>query len=198
MKGKFSPLMIAPPVLFALLALAFYLGMQRPNPDELPSAFLNKPAPPVTDAALPGYDGLGEGGLTEGEVTLVNFWASWCPPCRAEHPTLERLSAEGIRIVGINFGDREADAKRFLAQEGNPFSAIPFDPERPTVTSGIRLGSPAGTTRGFGVAEFQEIGRLIVEVLDGLVASPEDNGMAEARVRQKVQALCAQFPVYQS
>ena len=60
------------------------------------------------------------------------------------------------------------------------------------------MGSPAGTTRGFGIAEFQEIGRLIVEVLDGLVASPEDNGMAEARVRQKVQALCAQFPVYQS
>jgi glycine hydroxymethyltransferase len=65
------------------------------------------------------------------------------------------------------------------------------------VTSGIRLGSPAGTTRGFGVAEFQEIGRLIVDVLDGLVASPEDNSMAEARVRQKVHALCTQFPVYQ-
>ncbi len=76
-------------------------------------------------------------------------------------------------------------------------NGIPFDPERPMVTSGIRLGSPAGTTRGFGVAEFQEIGRLIVDVLNGLVASPEDNSMAEARVRQKVQALCAQFPVYQ-
>ncbi len=77
-------------------------------------------------------------------------------------------------------------------------NGIPFDPERPMVTSGIRLGSPAGTTRGFGIAEFQEIGRLIVDVLDGLVASPDDNAMAEARVQQKIQALCAQFPVYRS
>jgi glycine hydroxymethyltransferase len=75
-------------------------------------------------------------------------------------------------------------------------NAIPFDPERPTVTSGIRLGSPAGTTRGFGVAEFREVGRLIVEVLDGLVGQPEDNHATEARVRRQVEALCARFPIY--
>jgi glycine hydroxymethyltransferase len=75
-------------------------------------------------------------------------------------------------------------------------NGIPFDPEKPTVTSGIRLGSPAATTRGFGVAEFQETGRLIVEVLDGLAASPDDNCAVEDRVRQQVEALCARFPVY--
>jgi len=75
-------------------------------------------------------------------------------------------------------------------------NAIPFDPEKPTVTSGIRLGSPAGTTRGFGVAEFQEIGRMIVEVLDGLAASSDDDGATEARIRERVGALCARFPAY--
>jgi glycine hydroxymethyltransferase len=75
-------------------------------------------------------------------------------------------------------------------------NGIPFDPEKPTVTSGIRLGSPAATTRGFGIAEFQETGRLIVEVLDGLAASPDDNRAVEARVRAQVEQLCAAFPVY--
>jgi glycine hydroxymethyltransferase len=75
-------------------------------------------------------------------------------------------------------------------------NGIPFDPEKPTVTSGIRLGSPAATTRGFGVAEFQETGRLIVEVLDGLAANPDDNRAVEQRVRAEVERLCAKFPVY--
>jgi glycine hydroxymethyltransferase len=77
-------------------------------------------------------------------------------------------------------------------------NGIPFDPEKPTVTSGIRLGSPAATTRGFGVAEFQETGRLIVEVLDGLALNPEDNRAVEDRVRAEVARLCARFPVYGS
>jgi glycine hydroxymethyltransferase len=75
-------------------------------------------------------------------------------------------------------------------------NGIPFDPEKPTVTSGIRLGSPAATTRGFGIAEFQQTGRLIVEVLDGLAANPDDNRTVEDRVRAQVDRLCAAFPVY--
>jgi glycine hydroxymethyltransferase len=75
-------------------------------------------------------------------------------------------------------------------------NGIPFDPEKPTVTSGIRLGSPAATTRGFGIDEFQQTGRLIVEVLDGLVAQPDDNRAAETAVRAQVEALCARFPIY--
>ena len=75
-------------------------------------------------------------------------------------------------------------------------NGIPFDPEKPTVTSGIRLGSPAATTRGFGTPEFQETGRMIVEVLDGLAAHPDDNHVVEHRVRAEVERLCARFPVY--
>ena len=77
-------------------------------------------------------------------------------------------------------------------------NGVPFDPEKPTVTSGVRLGTPAGTTRGFGAMEFREVGELIVEVLDGLAASPDDNSACEATVRARVEALCARFPVYGS
>ncbi|HKD46532.1 MAG TPA: serine hydroxymethyltransferase [Rhizomicrobium sp.] len=77
-------------------------------------------------------------------------------------------------------------------------NAIPFDPERPFVTSGIRLGTPAGTTRGFGPAEFREIGKLIVEVVDGLADKNHENGDAEveAGVRARVADLCRRFPIY--
>lgn len=76
-------------------------------------------------------------------------------------------------------------------------NGIPFDPEKPMVTSGIRLGSPAGTTRGFGVAEFQEIGRLISEVLEGLAKNGEENnGAVEEAVKAKATALCERFPIY--
>ena len=76
-------------------------------------------------------------------------------------------------------------------------NGIPFDPEKPTVTSGVRLGTPAGTTRGFGEDEVRQIGRWIVEVVDGLAANGEEgNGAVEAAVKAKVEALCHSFPIY--
>ena len=75
-------------------------------------------------------------------------------------------------------------------------NGIPFDPEKPMVTSGIRLGTPAATTRGFGEAEFREVGKLIVEVLDGLAANRDDNSAIENSVHARVKALCARFPLY--
>ncbi|NVO24181.1 serine hydroxymethyltransferase [Donghicola sp. C2-DW-16] len=76
-------------------------------------------------------------------------------------------------------------------------NGVPFDDEKPTITSGIRLGSPAGTTRGFGEEEFRQIGKWIIEVVDGLAANGEDdNDAVEAKVREEVAALCARFPLY--
>jgi glycine hydroxymethyltransferase len=75
-------------------------------------------------------------------------------------------------------------------------NGIPFDPEKPTITSGIRLGSPAATTRGLGEGEFRQLGEMIAEVLDGLAANGEDNNAVEAAARRKVSALCGRFPVY--
>jgi glycine hydroxymethyltransferase len=75
-------------------------------------------------------------------------------------------------------------------------NGVPFDEAPPTVTSGVRLGTPAGTTRGFGPAEFRRIGQLIAEVVDGLAVNGDDNAAVEAKVRQEVLALCARFPIY--
>ncbi|MBI3453921.1 MAG: serine hydroxymethyltransferase, partial [Rhodospirillales bacterium] len=75
-------------------------------------------------------------------------------------------------------------------------NGIPFDPEKPTVTSGVRLGTPAATTRGFGVVEFRQVGEMIGEVLTGLRANPDDNGRVEKEIAGRVRELCARFPIY--
>ncbi len=76
-------------------------------------------------------------------------------------------------------------------------NGVPFDPEKPMITSGIRLGSPAGTTRGFGVAEFQQIGNMIIEVLDGVAAKGEGGDAAvEAKVKERALELCRSYPIY--
>jgi len=75
-------------------------------------------------------------------------------------------------------------------------NGIPFDPQKPTITSGVRLGSPAATTRGFGAPEFRQIGEMIVEVLDGLASGLNDNSSVEKAVRGRVSELCSRFPIY--
>lgn len=75
-------------------------------------------------------------------------------------------------------------------------NGIPFDPEKPMVTSGVRLGTPAGTTRGFGADEFRYVGELICEVLDAMAANPDDTAAVEAKVRAQAEELCLKFPIY--
>jgi len=75
-------------------------------------------------------------------------------------------------------------------------NGVPFDPEKPMVTSGVRLGTPAATSRGFGVAEFTEVGNMIGDVLDGLAANPDDNSKVEGEVHARVLELCGKFPIY--
>jgi glycine hydroxymethyltransferase len=96
------------------------------------------------------------------------------------------------RLTG-NIVEKSLDRARITCNK----NGVPFDPEKPTITSGVRLGSPAGTTRGFGPAEFREIGDLIAEVLDGLAAhGPDGNAKIEQAVAAKVAALCGRFPIY--
>lgn len=117
-----KPLLLLPPLVFAGLAALFWFGMQRTDPDALPTAFAGKPAPAV--AATPLGDGPvpTDAALRDQGLTLVNFWASWCAPCRQEHPVLERLAGEGVRIVGINYKDQPANALGFLKELGDPYA----------------------------------------------------------------------------
>ncbi|MBT3907420.1 MAG: serine hydroxymethyltransferase [Rhodospirillaceae bacterium] len=100
-----------------------------------------------------------------------------------------------LRPKGLTGRDAEQSLER--ASMTCNKNGIPFDPEKPMVTSGIRLGTPAATTRGFGPAEFQRVGELISEVLDGLADNPEDNSAAENAAKAKVAELCSSFPIYQ-
>ena len=75
-------------------------------------------------------------------------------------------------------------------------NAVPNDPEKPNVTSGLRIGTPAGTTRGFGIHEFEDIGEMIGDIIDGMKLTPEDNSVMEMVVKEKATQLCADFPIY--
>ncbi len=101
-----------------------------------------------------------------------------------------------LRPKGLTGKEAEASLER--AGITCNMNGIPFDPQKPTVTSGIRLGSPAATSRGFGVGEFQVIADLIAEVLDGLAGSNGDNSAIETIVRSRISELCGRFPIYSS
>ena len=116
---------------------------------------------------------------------------SICILCGTAEEAAEKLI---LRPLGLTGRDAEISLERAGITCNK--NGIPFDPQKPTVTSGIRLGSPAATTRGFGPEEFRAVGSYIVEVLRALARRPADNGAAEARVREDVRNLCARFPIY--
>lgn len=122
---KISPLMIAPPAIFAGLALTFMWGLGRE--DQLPSARQGQPAPEVALVSLGDFPIFDGADLRDGNVKLVNFWASWCAPCRVEHPNLEAMSRQGITLYGVNYKDKPENAIGFLAEVGNPYGAIGAD-----------------------------------------------------------------------
>lgn len=155
-------LMIVPPVLFVGLASMFYLGMQRENPGELRSVFIDRPAPVVPGTGLEGIAQLMDADLRTGEVTVVNFWASWCPPCRAEHPVLMQMAAAGVRVAGINMIDDEVKALDYLADDGNPFFAVATDPKgRNRVEWGVTAPPETFIIRGDGTVAFKFVGPLV-------------------------------------
>jgi len=123
---------VVPVAVFGLLASVFgiYLyqvGIEGKVVSDLPSALIDKPVPTFD---LPPIDGKGPGFSSKqltGGVSLVNVWASWCAPCRAEQPMLMRLAREGVTIYGINYKDTPAAARAYLTELGDPFKALGAD-----------------------------------------------------------------------
>ncbi|MEP0961891.1 MAG: DsbE family thiol:disulfide interchange protein [Roseobacter sp.] len=159
---KLSPLMIAPPVIFAGFVAMAGIGMFRSNPNELRSTFVGKSAPPITELGLEGFASVTGDAMATGEVTLVNFWASWCPPCHAEHPKLLEMAADGMPIVGVNFRDQEGPAVSYLTDDGNPFRAVAFDPQgRTAIDWGVTAPPETFILDQDGIVLFRFAGPLL-------------------------------------
>jgi cytochrome c biogenesis protein CcmG, thiol:disulfide interchange protein DsbE len=115
---------------FALAGLFFVAIFGGGDPSEVPSVLVGKPVPEFVLPAIEnvGVDGFSNEDLAQGAVTIVNVWASWCVPCRQEHPLLEALAEQsGVEIYGLNYKDRSDAAQRFLATLGNPFARVGAD-----------------------------------------------------------------------
>lgn len=159
---RVSPLMIAPPLIFAAFVVIAGVGMFTTNSSELRSTLLGKPAPAITPVGLEGFEPVTAQALASGQVTLVNFWASWCPPCHAEHPRLLEMAAEGISIIGVNFKDREGAATSYLQEDGNPFVSVAFDPQgRTAIDWGVTAPPETFILDSEGKVLFRFVGPLV-------------------------------------
>jgi len=122
-------LLFSLPLLVMLALIGVFAASLNRDPSYIPSVLINKPAPAFS---LPGVDGLQTPGFDatalKGQVSVVNVFASWCVPCRAEHPLLEALKERsGVKLVGINQKDAPENARAFLAELGNPYDAVGAD-----------------------------------------------------------------------
>ncbi|MCB1477837.1 MAG: DsbE family thiol:disulfide interchange protein [Rhodobiaceae bacterium] len=130
----YRALIIVPLVIFLSLAGLFYYRLGAGDPSKVPSALLGKEAPEFSLAALEGLEG-GSGPIPgfsradlNGAVSVVNVWASWCVPCREEHPFIEKLSEDTrFKVYGLNYKDKAENARRFLGRYGNPYDAVGVD-----------------------------------------------------------------------
>ena len=125
--ARIKPLVLLPPVAFAALAGLFLGGMFRDDPDALPSTLVGRDAPALEVTTLAGETPLLRELLDAPGPKIVNFWASWCAPCRVEHPHLMTLAAEGIPIYGVNYKDDADKAAAFLDELGDPYAAHGVD-----------------------------------------------------------------------
>lgn len=119
---RFVPLGIA----LAFLVL-FLVGLFMGDPTRLPSAYQDKKLPAFTLSGLGSLPGFDDKALADGQPVLLNIWASWCGPCRDEHPALMQLATAKVPIFGLNYKDGEAAALRFLGRLGNPYRAVGAD-----------------------------------------------------------------------
>jgi cytochrome c biogenesis protein CcmG/thiol:disulfide interchange protein DsbE len=165
-----SRLRFLPLVLFALLAALFLLRLFAGDASRIPSALIGKPAPVFALPALDGLQntpGLSTEDLKKGHVSLVNIFASWCAPCRQEHPVLmaiardERLKEKGVEVYGLSYKDEPANSLGFLQEGGNPFTRIGVDPAgRTAIDFGVYGVPETFVIKGDGTIAYKFIGPL--------------------------------------
>lgn len=165
-----SPLRFLPLVLFALLAGLFLIRLFAGDASRIPSALIGKPAPTFNLPALDGLKdtpGLSTEDLRKGHVSVVNIFASWCVPCRQEHPVLMAMARDGglkekgVEIYGLSYKDEPANALGFLREGGNPFQRVGVDPAgRTAIDFGVYGVPETFVIKGDGTIAYKFIGPL--------------------------------------
>lgn len=166
---------LSPLILFAALAGIFMYSLSSNDPSVLPSALIGKPVPEFSLPALEGLKtntgqtipGFATQDLKQGEVSIVNVWASWCVPCRQEHPVMVALSQKtGAPVFGLNQKDTAKGAKRFLSELGNPFKAVGVDNRgRVSLDWGIYGIPETFIVNGQGEIVYKHIGPITPELM---------------------------------
>lgn len=164
----FRPLILLPPLVFAALAVAFWLGMQKGD-QPLPSMMEGHQAASVRVVSLGDGPAVTDADLRKPGVKLLNFWASWCQPCRAEHPMLTELQAAGVPIYGINYKDKPEDALKFLGEMGNPYSQLGADAGPMALDWGVYGVPETYVIDAKGVVVMRLAGPITAENLETLV-----------------------------
>ncbi len=159
-------LYLLPVAVFVLMAAGFYVGLSR-DPDVLPSPLINEPAPQFDLPPLPGKDkGLSTADL-KGGVTLVNFFASWCVPCREEHKALSAFAAlKRIPVYGIDYKDKPKAAADWLAELGNPYTQIGADDGQVGIEWGVYGVPETFLVDGNGRIRYKHVGPLTQADID--------------------------------
>ncbi|MBP2296636.1 DsbE family thiol:disulfide interchange protein [Azospirillum rugosum] len=158
---------LLPLLLFVGVGVAFLLGFER-DPRDIPSALIDKPAPDFTLPPLPGHKEGVSSAMLKGDVTLVNVFASWCIPCKAEHPVITRLSKElGVTVRGINYKDKTGDALDWLKRNGDPYASIGADLDgRVSIDWGVYGVPETYLIDRQGRIRFKQVGPLTPQVVD--------------------------------
>jgi len=159
---------LAPLAVFVLLAAVLAIGL-RLDPNRLESPLIGKPAPAFSLASLgnPAWK-VGSADFT-GHPWVLNVWATWCPPCREEHPNLVAIARDStVPILGLNWRDQRAPALQWLSQLGNPYAAVAFDPEgRTAIDWGVTGAPETFLIDANGIVIWKHVGPLTVEDWNG-------------------------------
>jgi cytochrome c biogenesis protein CcmG/thiol:disulfide interchange protein DsbE len=162
---------VIPALAFAALAFVLFKSLIAPPPGELPSVLVDKPAPRDVLPPLVGAQGFAPADFAQGHVTVLNVFASWCVPCRAEAPGLAAIKGiRGVALYGMVYRDSARNARAFLAEVGNPYSRIDLDQDgRAGIDWGVYGVPETFVIDGTGVVRLRYAGPLVGDGLTNIV-----------------------------